>query len=83
MGANPKYRDHEGNTAFTEACLMGSYEIASYMLELKNELKIDVNYINHRQRTALHKAAFNGHHQIVLILLENGADPRMNDSALG
>ncbi len=37
MGADPKYKDHEGNTAMMEACLMGAYEIVSYMLEMKNE----------------------------------------------
>jgi hypothetical protein len=43
---------------------------------------IEVNYVNFKMRTALHKAAFNGHHQIVLLLLENGADPRLSDEAL-
>ena len=37
--------------------------------------------MNHR--SALHKAAFNGHQKIVQLLLNHGADPRvMDDEAL-
>ena len=59
-GADPKFKDQDGNTAFTEACLMGHCEIADYLLHL--DTKLDINYANQKMRTALHKAAFNGNH---------------------
>ena len=47
-GADIKYKDHEGNTVFTEACLGGHYDIVIYLLSLKNipGKKIDINYMN-------------------------------------
>lgn len=36
--------------------------------------------LNVNGRTALHKAAFNGHHRIVQLLLNHGADPRLMDN---
>jgi len=59
---------------------MGRYSVVAHLLSLKQDgSKIDINYANLKGKTPLHKAAFNGHHQIVLLLLENGADPRLND----
>eukprot|EP00347_Sterkiella_histriomuscorum_P023741 403333546 len=81
-GSDIKFKDHDGNTCFLEASLMGHYEIVIYLLSL-DEHKIDINYKNYVGRTALHKAAFGGHHQVCLILLESGADPKINDDALG
>ena len=59
---------------------MGNYDVVDYLLSLDN--RPDINYMNYRQRTALHKAAFGGHNNIALLLLENGADPRLNDTNL-
>ncbi|CDW79092.1 ankyrin repeat protein [Stylonychia lemnae] len=80
-GADPKFKDYEGNNCFTEACLMGHYDMVVFLLSL-DLVTFDVNYMNNKNRTPLHKAAFGGHHQIVLLLLENGANPKINDLAL-
>lgn len=61
---------------------MGNYEIVEYLLKLENGFKWDINVTNFDMKTALHKAAFNGHSSIVLLLLENGADPWLNDNNL-
>lgn len=37
--------------------------------------------MNGDDRTALHKAAYNGTPEIIQLLLENGADPRLIDSS--
>jgi len=37
--------------------------------------------VNEDDRTALHKAAYNGNPEIIEILLKNGADPRFVDSS--
>jgi len=60
---------------------MGHYDLVVYLLSLDN-VTFDVNYMNLKNRTPLHKAAFGGYHQIVLLLLENGANPKINDLAL-
>ena len=41
---------------------------------------VDPNQTNDTGRTALHKAAFNGHFKIVQLLLNHGADPRHMDN---
>lgn len=61
---------------------MGHYDIVIFLMGLEDQ-RIDVNSKNLAGRTALHKASFGGHHSICLLLLENGADPRVNDNALG
>lgn len=60
---------------------MGHYDVVKFLLTI-DKPKIDINYVNYRQRTALHKAAFNGNSNVVILLLENGADPRLNDISL-
>lgn len=60
-GADVKFKDHDGNTCFLEASLMGHYDIVIYLLSLE-DYKLDINYRNYVGRTALHKAAFGGHH---------------------
>jgi ankyrin repeat protein len=70
---------HE-NTALMEAALKGHVEIWRELLNHKNA-NIKINTVNEDDRTALHKAAYNGNPEIVEMLLQNGADPRLVDSS--
>ena len=46
-----------------------------------NSHNVNINAINEDDRTALHKAAYNGNPEIIELLLKYGADPRLIDSS--
>ena len=78
VGANS--RDLHDNTALMEASLKGHTEIWRTLLDHQN-INININAVNEEDRSALHKAAYNGNPEIIEMLLKNGADPRMVDSS--
>jgi ankyrin repeat protein len=62
-GANIRNaKDSEGNTCFMEACLMGCDKVVMFIIENLDNYGININSVNYKQKSALHKAAFNGHH---------------------
>lgn len=42
---------------------------------------VDFNAKDKVEWTALHRAAYAGHHEIIKLLIENGADPNLKDDA--
>ena len=78
LGANLNAKDTYMNTPLTEAALQGHLKTVTFLLEYR-PLDIDINAQNIEDRTALHKAAYNGHSEIIKVLLAAGADPRKKD----
>ena len=70
----------DGRTPFSKACGRGHLEIVK-MLLAHADAHIDVNAIEGTpKRTALHWASYNARVDIVLLLLENGADATVADA---
>lgn len=62
------------------ALMVASYQGLLPMVEyLVTDKKANTNHIDVNHRTALMLAAFRGHEQVVAFLLENGADPAIDD----
>ena len=66
-GADPQYKDPYNNFPLSEASLkvrkrviQGNYDVVEYLLTYQ-EPGVDPNQVNINHRSALHKAAFNGH----------------------
>ena len=70
----------DGRTPFSKACGRGHLETVK-MLLAHGDAQIDVNAIEGApKRTALHWASYNARVDIVLLLLENGADATVTDA---
>ena len=70
----------DGRTPFSKACGRGHLEIVK-MLLAHADVHVDVNSIEGTpKRTALHWASYNARVDIVLLLLENGADATVADA---
>ena len=70
----------DGRTPFSKACGRGNLEIVK-MLLAHADAKIDVNAIEGLpKRTALHWASYNARVDVVLLLLQNGADATIADA---
>ena len=70
----------DGRTPFSKACGRGHLEIVK-MLLANADVHIDVNSIEGTpKRTALHWASYNARVDIVLLLLEKGADATVADA---
>ena len=70
----------DGRTAFSKACGRGNLEIVE-MLLAHADTRIDVNAIEGvPKRTALHWASYNARVEVVLLLLQNGADATIADA---
>ena len=70
----------DGRTPFSKACGRGHLEIVK-MLLTHSDANIDVNAIEGApKRTALHWAAYNARVEVVLFLLQNGADATIKDA---
>lgn len=72
-------KDVNKNTPLMEAALKGNLECCQKLIS-KSPLIVDINVENLLGKTALHKAAYNGHDGIVELLLKNGADPKLTDN---
>ena len=70
-GASPYKRDEQGRTALGLASLHNRIEIVRYLL---TEAKVPVDQICHREGTALHDAASQGHLDVAKLLVRHGAD---------
>mmetsp|Transcript_17689 Transcript_17689/g.40998 ORF Transcript_17689/g.40998 Transcript_17689/m.40998 type:complete len:558 (-) Transcript_17689:67-1740(-) len=74
-GADPYAVDGRGASALSEAAVEGHAAIARMLL---NEHKLtNPNEQNHEGRTPLHRAAFQSRLEMISLLLEAGADPRI------
>ena len=70
----------DGRTPFSKACGRGHLEIVK-MLLAHSDANIDVNAVEGApKRTALHWAAYNARVEVVLVLLQNGADVTIKDA---
>ena len=70
----------DGRTPFSKACGRGHLEIVKLLLA-HSDANIDVNAIEGApKRTALHWAAYNARVEVVLFLLQNGADATIKDA---
>lgn len=71
---------NDGRTPFSKACGRGHLEIVT-MLLAHSDANIDVNAVEGApKRTALHWAAYNARVEVVLILLQKGADVTIKDA---
>jgi ankyrin repeat protein len=77
QGANPNLPDSYGFSALHYACTEGFPEIGELLLQSKANPNAQT-YSS--QTTPLHRAAYRGHSQIVLLLLKYGADPFLKGS---
>ena len=70
----------DGRSPLSKACGRGHLEIVK-MLLVHSDANIDVNAIEGApKRTALHWAAYNARVEVVLLLLQNGADATIKDA---
>jgi ankyrin repeat protein len=78
-------RRYRGYSSRYDEGMTGLHMVASFGLaNLTRHLLSDKGHVDVRDeegRTALHKAAENGHNDVVLALLENGADPDAQEEA--
>jgi ankyrin repeat protein len=67
-------RNMDGNTVLHEASSSDNEEIVRLLVDRLVELDANVDTLDNDQRTALYRAASNGHSAVVAILLAAGAD---------
>jgi len=75
-GADIETRDYSGYTAVSESAIAGHCSVTGQLLRAL----ADPNSVAHDGRTALHRATFHGWLNVVKILLDNGADPTIQDT---
>ncbi|CAD7928023.1 unnamed protein product [Amoebophrya sp. A120] len=78
-GADSNAVDTRKYTGLSEAACNGQKAVVEYLLAYNPPLGSDPNAKSAEGRTALHRACFNGHCEVVTLLLQNGADPRIKD----
>jgi len=69
-------RDVDGDTPFLYSCMVGSIEIAEFLLSTK---QVDINESNNNKATCLHFLANGLHLDIIPSMVEKGADPSLSD----
>jgi ankyrin repeat protein len=79
-GADPNARDNKGSTPLHNSLSREALSLEVIRLLLKYGANIDAE--NNEGKTALHIASAKGYHEIVELLLENGAKP-MEDWTMG
>jgi len=78
QGVSVNARDEEGRTPLHWVCDRGHVELARALV---TELKADLNAQDADGATALHYAAANEQMTLIVLLLQNGADPRLTDES--
>ncbi|KAI8368298.1 ankyrin repeat-containing domain protein [Radiomyces spectabilis] len=79
--------DESGNTALHMACANNHIEIVAWILGQlatiagEQELSRYVNVVNEQGNSPLHWAALNGHLEVVEMLVKNGADCKIKNTA--
>lgn len=74
-GANLNEGDNEGSLPLHNSAAGGQIEILKYLV---SELQQDVNAVDNNQVSALHFAAGRGYEDIIIFLLDSGADPTIS-----
>ncbi len=75
-GANSCAVDNKGSNAFMGVAFKGHQQIAKWLLE---NTRCDVNHQNYAGQTALMMASLFGREQMIKLLLEHGANKRLED----
>eukprot|EP01116_Phalansterium_solitarium_P024696 TRINITY_DN9119_c0_g1_i1.p1 TRINITY_DN9119_c0_g1~~TRINITY_DN9119_c0_g1_i1.p1 ORF type:complete len:1155 (+),score=322.34 TRINITY_DN9119_c0_g1_i1:118-3465(+) len=70
-GANVNAQDPDGLTPLHHVCVSGNVEIARFLLAQPG---IDLDIADTTESAAVHKACFHGRHEILLLLLDAGAN---------
>lgn len=71
ISINVQKMSYDKRTPIFQACDFRQFEIIQFFLKNKG---VDINATNEFGWTPLHVAAFNGYYEIVILLLQNGAD---------
>lgn len=80
--ANPNVANDRGDTALMMACRYRQGHVATYLLEelsSASKSKVAVDLQDHDGETALHKASYYGHTELVYLLLKHGAASDKSD----
>ncbi|XP_067675639.1 uncharacterized protein [Haliotis asinina] len=77
-GADPELLDEEGDNCLHLTCRGGSVDIAKSLIAVD----MDINKRGEHGRTPLMYASYNGHEEIVKLLLEKGALPNLDVSSI-
>ena len=75
-GADACALDEKGSNAYMGVAFKGYLHTAKWLLE---HTSCDVNHINGAGQTALMMASLFGHEEIVKLLIQHGADPKIVD----
>jgi len=69
--------DSAGDTALSFCCVYGNIECVELLLRIP---VLEINAANKQGKTALHRAAYNGHKHLVTLLAAAGSDLNVKDS---
>ena len=83
LGCDVKVRDFAGYTPLHHCCSAYANEVTLKMAERLIRAGADVNAQNRFGCTALHEGSLSGRYDIVTFLLDNGADPYIEDNDNG
>ncbi len=67
------------NDTFHGYIIANNIEKVNFLLEIKDQINLDINYKNHNGSTALSIALSNGYTEIVKLLLEKGVNTNIKD----
>lgn len=81
-GADPTVRNATGNTVLHSAAQKGHTELLAFFMTARPEVAALMNEKNNGERTPLHLAARDGHHDAVNLLVARGAEISLEDAMI-